>query len=64
MALRKLNDEEKQELLKIMGIKKEVYALQDEARKKQEEFQALLTGLFDKPAGANITYDELIEALI
>ena len=64
MALRKLNDEEKQELRKIMGIKKEIYALQDEIKKKQDEFQALIAGLFDKPAGVNITYDELIEALI
>ena len=64
MELKKLNEEEKAELLRILNMKNEIEEKAKEIEKLKHDFNAQLTGLFDVSAGTAINFDDILKAVL
>lgn len=64
MELKKLNEEEKAELLKILNMKNEIEQKAKEIEKLKHDFNAQITGLFDVPLGTGIHFADIMKAVL
>ena len=64
MELKKLNEEEKAELLRILNMKNEIEQKAKEIELLKHDFNAQLTGLFGVSAGTPINFDDILKAVL